>query len=76
MKKIITSAVAASILLGSTVSASAAPALDRDAAFVSDSEAFLGGNGFLIILLVAAAIAGGIIAIESGEDDNDLPTSP
>lgn len=76
MKKIITSAVAASILLGSAVSATAAPVLPRDAATVTDAEGLEGESGILYALLAAAAVIAGIIIIESGEDDDDLPTSP
>ncbi len=75
MKKIITSAVAASILLGSTASAVSAQAIDREAASVSQSEE-AGVSSLLVVLIVAAIIAGGIIALEGGEDDDDLPTSP
>ncbi|MDE1466849.1 hypothetical protein [Aurantiacibacter sp. D1-12] len=75
MKKIITSAVAASIMLGSTASA-AAPAFDREAAPTIAAEGLDGENGILIALLAAAAIIAGIILIEEGEDEDPLPTSP
>ena len=75
MKKIITTAVAASMLLGSTSSAISAQALDRDAAFVSESEEVEGGSGILIAILAAAAVIVGIILIEKDQDE-DLPTSP
>jgi hypothetical protein len=74
MKKIITSAVAASLLLGSTASAVSAQALDRDAAAVSQSEK-AGTMNFLVPVLVALIVIVGIVVIESGEDE-DLPTSP
>lgn len=75
MKKIITTAVASSLLLGTSVTATAAPAIERDAADVFGAERGE-GNGFIVAILVAAAIAGGIILLESSEDDDDLPTSP
>ena len=77
MKKIISSAVVAGLLLGSTASAAATPVIDRNEAFVAENEEFLGeGSALLIVLLVAAGLAGLIFLIEEGEDDDDLPTSP
>ena len=75
MKKIISSAVAASLMLGSTA-AVAAPAIDRAVAPVMDGEELSGDNGILVALLAAAAIVVGIILIEESEDEDDLPTSP
>ena len=77
MKKILSSAIAASLLIGSTV-AQAAPAIERNAASISDADRFGNddnGGGLLIILLLAAIAAGIIIFIEDNEDE-DLPTSP
>ena len=75
MKKLITTVVAASILVGTTANAVAAPVIDRDAATVSEAEGLEGGS-LLIVLLIAAAIAAGIILIEKSEDPDSLPTSP
>ena len=77
MKKIISSAIAAGLLLGSTA-ANAAPVIDREAASLSDADGFGGdgdGGGLLIVLLLAAIAAGIVIFIEDNEDE-DLPTSP
>ena len=63
------------VMLGSTA-AVAAPAIERDAAAVASAENLEGENGILIAVLAAAAIIAGIILIEEGEDDLDLPTSP
>ncbi len=75
MKKIFTSAVAASFLLGSTATA-AAPAIEREAAPAVMAESLDGENGILIAVLAAAAVIAGIILIEESEDEDDLPTSP
>ena len=77
MKKILSSVIAAGLVLGTTA-ANAAPAIERNAASVSDAEGFGGdgeGGGLLIILLLAAIAAGIVIFIEDNEDE-DLPTSP
>lgn len=78
MKKAIYSTVAASLLLGSTASAAAQPAiaLDRDAATIGEEAEGVKGGTLLIIVLVAVAIGGAIFLIEESEDDDDLPTSP
>lgn len=76
MKKIITSAVAAGLVLGTTANVAAQSVdIDRDAAAVTEAEG-AGGSSLLIILIVAAAIAAGIILLEEDEDFDDLPTSP
>lgn len=75
MKKLISTAVAAGLLIGTSANA-AVPAVDRDAAVITEAEGLEGEGGLLIVLLIAAAIAGIIIAIESSEDEDDLPTSP
>ena len=77
MKKILSSVIAAGLVLGTTA-ANAAPVIERNAASVSDAEGFGGdgeGGGLLIILLLAAIAAGIVIFIEDNEDE-DLPTSP
>lgn len=76
MKKIITSAVAAGLVLGTSANAVAAPTIDRDVAAVTEAEGLEGSGSLLIILIIAAAIAAGIIALEDSEDFDDLPTSP
>lgn len=74
MRKIITSAVAASFLLGSAVSATAAPTFERAGASVEEAEG-VEGSSLLIVLLIAAIGAGIVYFIEDNEDQ-DLPTSP
>ncbi len=76
MKKIITSIMATGLLLGTTANAAAAPTFERDAAAVSEAEGLEGTGSLLIVLLVAAAIAAGIIFLEDSEDTDNLPTSP
>ncbi|WP_340587824.1 hypothetical protein [Erythrobacter alti] len=76
MKKIITTAVATGLLLGTSANAVAAPVIDRDAATVSDAEGIGEGGSLLIVLIVAALIAAGIVLIENNEDPDNLPTSP
>ncbi|MCB2067055.1 MAG: hypothetical protein KDE15_10505 [Erythrobacter sp.] len=82
MKKIIASTIAAGLVLGTTLSAAAQTAVIRDSVQFAQAENFGGDNDdeggagtVLIVLLGAAAIAGAIIAIESGEDQ-PVPTSP
>lgn len=76
MKKLISAAVAAGLMVGTSANAVAAPVIDRDAVTITEGENLEGSGSLLIVLLVAAAIAGIIIAIESGEDPDSLPTSP
>lgn len=75
MKKIITTAVAAGLMLGTTANA-AVPAIDRDSVAMTEAEGLEGEGSLIIILLAAAAIAGIIVLIEDNEDFDDLPTSP
>lgn len=75
MKKIISSAVAAGLLLGSTAAVAQDATFDRAPANVEEAENLEGGT-LLIILLIAAAIAGAIFLIEESGDEDDLPTSP
>lgn len=78
MKKIIASTIAAGLIAGTTISAAADTPLERAAAPTAQGEELGdedGAGGILIVLLGAAAIAGAIIAIENGQDE-DVPTSP
>lgn len=78
MKKIIASTIAAGLIAGTTISAAADTPLERAAAPTAQAEELGdedGAGGILIVLLGAAAIAGIIIAIEDGQDE-DVPTSP
>jgi len=76
MKKIITTAVASGLLLGTSANAAVAPTFDRDSAAVAEAEGLEGEASLLIVFLIAAAIAGAIVLLEDNEDPDDLPTSP
>lgn len=76
MKKIITSAVAAGLVLGSTATAAAAPAIDRAPAVAAADAEELEGGALIWVLLFAALAAGLVFWIEGEEDVDDLPTSP
>lgn len=75
MKKIINSAIAASIVLASTTAAAATPTIERGSADVIEAEGLEGQSGWIIALLAALVAAGVIFLIEDNEDE-DLPTSP
>ena len=74
MKKFISTAIAASLMAGSTA-AVAAPTLNRATAPVDASEE-AGVSTTLAVLIFAAVAAGIILFIEENDDDDDLPTSP
>lgn len=76
MKKIISSVMAAGLVLGTTANAASAQSVDRDAAAVTEAESLEGEGSLLIVLLIAAAIAAGIVFLEDSEDEDNLPTSP
>ncbi|KLI63781.1 hypothetical protein [Aurantiacibacter marinus] len=76
MKKIITSVMATGLLLGTTANAASAQTFDRDAAAVTEAEGVAESGSLLIVLLIAAAIAAGIVFLEDSEDADNLPTSP
>ncbi|MFB0611307.1 hypothetical protein [Aurantiacibacter poecillastricola] len=75
MKKIIASTIAAGLIAGTTLTATAAPAI-RDAANVAQGEE-LGeeGGGPVLLVLAAAAIAAGVVILVENEEDEDVPVS-
>ncbi|WP_271077973.1 hypothetical protein [Aurantiacibacter sp. MUD61] len=75
MKKIISSAVAAGLMLGSTA-AVAAPAIDREGAPVLNAEEAGMDAGVIAAILAALAAIGLVILLEDNEDDDPLPMSP
>ena len=81
LKKIITSTVAAGLLVGHTAAATAAPiafeSADRAASPAANAEEFGGGSELLLILGFAAIAALIIVLVENeGNDIDDLPASP
>ena len=74
MKKIISTAIAASLMAASTA-AVAAPAVERLDAPVSEAEEAGVSTGLVVIgfAILAAAI---VYFIEDNDDNDDLPTSP
>ncbi len=82
IKKIIASTTVAGLMAVSSVGASAAPVAfdsgNRVASKVNGSENFAGGSEIAIVAIVAAIIAGIIVAIEKSENNDldNLPTSP
>lgn len=84
MKKILSSTIAAGLVLGTTLSAAAQTSVLRDGVQLAQAENFGGHHyddedndygGALWAIVGAAIIAGVIVAIESGQDQ-DAPTSP
>nr|WP_298926002.1 hypothetical protein [uncultured Erythrobacter sp.] len=68
-------------LATAAVSLAASPAIaeaafERTSAPVEGESELEGEGGILIALLAAAAVIAGIIVIASGDDGDDLPTSP
>ena len=76
MKRLITSLVLSTVVLGHTMAAAAQPAaLERTASPVSETEGMAGGSGIWAALAAVALGLGIIILIEENEDDDDLPVS-
>ncbi|MXO61561.1 hypothetical protein [Qipengyuania oceanensis] len=74
MRKLVSAAVAAGLLAGTSVSASAAPAMDRASAPAAESNEMGDALGLPAIVHIAL-LAGLVIAVFLIIDDDDDPVS-